>query len=90
MAVEITDELETLRAEAEALGIAVDGRWGEARLRDEIAAAQPDSPSSVASDGDPPAPEGAPQAEDGESEPAVLRAGGHVDRGDGRGWMLEE
>jgi hypothetical protein len=88
MAVEITDELETLRAEAESLGVQVDGRWGEARLRDEIAAAQPDSPSSVSPD--PPA--GAPPAEDGEleAEPAVLRAGGHVDRGDGRGWMPEE
>jgi hypothetical protein len=31
-----TDELERLRAEAEALGIRVDGRWGPVRLNYEI------------------------------------------------------
>jgi hypothetical protein len=31
-------DLDELRAEAEALGVKVDGRWGEQRLRDEIAA----------------------------------------------------
>lgn len=34
------DEREKLRAEAEALGIVTDGRWGVARLQDEIAAAK--------------------------------------------------
>lgn len=34
------EELNRLRAEAEALGIAVDGRWRAARLEDEIAAAK--------------------------------------------------
>ena len=34
------DTLESLRQEAEALGIEVDGRWKEARLRDEIAKAK--------------------------------------------------
>lgn len=29
-------DLDELRAEAESLGIKVDGRWGEQRLRDEI------------------------------------------------------
>lgn len=32
--------LDDLRAQADALGIKVDRRWGEQRLRDEIAAAQ--------------------------------------------------
>lgn len=36
------DPLDALRAEAEALGVRVDGRWGEARLREEIAAAAGD------------------------------------------------
>lgn len=34
------DDLDELRSEAEALGITVDGRWGAARLRREIAALQ--------------------------------------------------
>lgn len=33
------DEIEALRAEAEQLGIEVDGRWGEKRLKAEIAKA---------------------------------------------------
>jgi hypothetical protein len=33
-------ELDQLRAEAEAAGVKVDGRWGVDRLREEIAAAQ--------------------------------------------------
>jgi len=33
--------LDTLRAEAEAAGVRVDRRWGEARLREEIASARP-------------------------------------------------
>jgi len=33
-------ELEELRAEAEAAGVKVDGRWGADRLREEIAAAE--------------------------------------------------
>lgn len=36
---EEVDALDDLRAEAEAAGIKVDRRWGEARLRQEIAAA---------------------------------------------------
>lgn len=31
------DPMDALRAEAEALGVKVDGRWKEAKLRDEIA-----------------------------------------------------
>lgn len=34
-------ERDSLRAEAERLGVDVDGRWGSARLREAIAAAQP-------------------------------------------------
>lgn len=34
------DPLDDLRAEATALGIEVDGRWGEARLQKEIKAAK--------------------------------------------------
>jgi hypothetical protein len=34
-------ERETLKVEAERLGVEVDGRWGSARLREAIAAAQP-------------------------------------------------
>lgn len=85
MAVEITDELEALRAEAAALGVAVDGRWGEARLCDEIAAvvnagaAPADAQENSEGPDDVLAPMEAP----------YVRAGGHIDRGDGRGWMPE-
>lgn len=34
----VDSDLDALRADAEALGVRVDGRWGEARLRQEIAA----------------------------------------------------
>lgn len=74
-------ELDELRAEAEALGVAVDGRWGVDRLRDEIAAAKADD-----DDGD--------QAEAAEVEDAPegdgKRAGGWVNRDDGNGWVLED
>lgn len=33
-------ERDVLRAQAEAAGVNVDGRWGEARLKEEIAAAE--------------------------------------------------
>lgn len=36
----IDDDLDALRVRAEELGVKVDGRWGEQRLRDEIAAAE--------------------------------------------------
>jgi hypothetical protein len=36
------DDLDGLRAQAEALGIKVDRRWGADRLRDEIAGTEPD------------------------------------------------
>ncbi|MHA6160976.1 hypothetical protein ACX3X6_08740 [Pseudomonas sichuanensis] len=35
------DDIDSLRADAEALGIKVDKRWKEAKLREEIAKAQP-------------------------------------------------
>ena len=35
-------DLDDLRAQAEGLGVKVDGRWGEQRLRDEIAAHEPE------------------------------------------------
>ena len=68
----MTHELEVLQAEAEALGIKVDGRWGVDRLRSEIEAAQPDDEP------------------DDELAPVVHRAGGHINYGDGRGWVVEE
>jgi nucleotide-binding universal stress UspA family protein len=34
------EDLDALRAQLEELGVKVDGRWGEQRLRDEIAAAE--------------------------------------------------
>lgn len=37
-------ERDALRAEAEKLGVEVDGRWGPARLREAIAAASPPPP----------------------------------------------
>lgn len=79
------DELAALRAEAEAAGVKIDGRWGADRLRSEIESAQP-SPAG-AGETDP------PESMDLAGEPApdvVYRAGGWVDRGDGRGWELEE
>jgi hypothetical protein len=91
----MASELVGLQREAEALGIKVDGRWGVDRLRAEIDAA-------AADETDEPEPEEAPAddepdeaAADDEPEPetdesTALRAGGHIDRGDGRGWMLEQ
>lgn len=38
-------EKDTLRQEAAAVGIDVDGRWSVERLRAEIAAAQPEAPA---------------------------------------------
>lgn len=35
------DDIDALRADAEALGIKIDKRWKEAKLREEIAKAQP-------------------------------------------------
>lgn len=89
-------EVDELRAEAEARGVKVDGRWGVDRLRAEIEAAQPvDKPDE--GEGQVDEPDEDESAEDGsdedgstEDEPNVRRAGGHVDRGDGRGWVLEE
>lgn len=43
------DTLESLREEAEMLGIHVDRRWGERRLREEIAAAEADGKAEIAS-----------------------------------------
>lgn len=37
---EESEDVDALRAEAEALGVKVDGRWGYDRLRDEIDAAK--------------------------------------------------
>lgn len=92
MAVEITDELQALRAEAERLGIVVDGRWGESRIRDEMA----DRLAGVMTVrfGDEPDTEDVGDEPDddepGEPETSAVRAGGHIDRGDGRGWMVED
>lgn len=73
-------ELDELRAEAEELGVTVDGRWGVDRLREEIAAAKAD-------DGD--------QADEAEPEPErkadpVARVGGYVNYDDGAGWVIED
>lgn len=38
--VEPEDDLDVLRAEAESLGVDVDGRWGEKRLKQEIGKAK--------------------------------------------------
>ncbi|WP_454916544.1 hypothetical protein [Xanthobacter sediminis] len=40
----MSDELADLKAQAEALGIDIDNRWGEARLKKEIAAHTPQVP----------------------------------------------
>ncbi len=73
-------ELDELRAEAEELGVAVDGRWGVDRLRDEIDAAKADNDDGA-------------QADDGEVEETPTedgkRAGGWVNHDDGAGWVLE-
>lgn len=91
MAVEVTDELEALRAEAEALGVTVDGRWGEARLREEIAAASSSTGDEVEPEVEPAdSDSGDVEESSPESVDEYIRAGGHIDRGDGKGWMLEE
>jgi hypothetical protein len=110
------DELDTLRAEAAALGVKVDGRWGVDRLRAEVSAAQSEEGDEEGSDDDGLDVEldgddladggdadrddelGEPDATDDEladeleadDEPQHVRAGGYIDRGDGRGWVLEE
>jgi len=124
----MADELATLRAEAESLGVHVDGRWGAERLRSEIANAQSepadelddepadeldDEPADELDDepadelDDEPADEPADELDDRPAEvepeampqPAesaleaptpLIRAGGHIDYGDGRGWVVEE
>ena len=77
-------ELEELRAEAEELGVAVDGRWGADRLREEIDKALDAEEASGAVD----------QADEAETvdEPKGdgKRAGGWVNRDDGAGWVLED
>lgn len=135
------NELAQLQAEAEALGIKVDGRWGAERLRTEIEVAAevkrreleawqaaaggehhppPDEKASETGPdstlgqdpGDPDVPvAGAPDAQEGAQDepeltedeaiaalederdddlPTPIRAGGHIDYGDGRGWVIEE
>lgn len=82
------DELEELRGQAAALGVKVDGRWGVDRLHAEIQAVQPAPVDPEQADVD--------ELEVTNVEPVfaeglpVHRAGGHVDRGDGRGWVIEE
>lgn len=41
----MSDEVSALKAQAEALGITIDQRWGEARLRKEIDAHTPQVPA---------------------------------------------
>ena len=94
-------EVEDLQAEAEALGVKVDGRWGVDRLRSEMEAAQPeggdgdgDLDVGVGDDlagGDSADLDGVLVESDGDgadSTPAAHRAGGYVNHGDG--WVLEE
>lgn len=97
------EELADLRAEAQAAGIKVDGRWGVERLRAEIALVRGDTIHDVRVL-DEPAAEGEqdagpdsvepedeqPEDEPEEAETTVHRAGGHIDRGDGRGWVIEQ
>jgi hypothetical protein len=80
--------IDDLEARAERVGLKVDGRWGPDRLREEVEAAE--AAAAV-----PPAEPGAPLDSDiTDTEPdgsdAGYRAGGHIDRGDGKGWMVEE
>jgi hypothetical protein len=81
--------IDDLEARAEHVGLKVDGRWGPDRLREEVEAAE--AAAAV-----PPAEPGAPIEEDSditdtdEAPDAGYRAGGHIDRGDGKGWMVEE
>lgn len=95
------DELEGLRAEAEAAGVKVDGRWGADRLREEIdqrrseleawqAAERGEHHPQAADDDEGDDPEVEPDSEpepEPESGPEPLRAGGHINRHDGKGWM---
>jgi len=90
------DDLET---RAERVGLKVDGRWGVDRLREEVEVAE--AAAAV-----PPAePVGSDvplkDSDNTDTEPELdetsldewvdaIRAGGHIDRGDGRGWMVEE
>lgn len=97
------DELDALRAEAEALGIKVDGRWGVDRLRAEVSAARPAEDDEPDDDepGDDDQGDDELDADDELEEsyspvtslepelPRPFRAGGHVNHGDGRGWVLE-
>lgn len=84
-----TEELDDLRAEAEELGVKVDRRWGAERLREEIAAARRDD-DEPDDDGDLEVNDLDEPDESDEHAPPVLRAGGHIDRGDGRGWVVEQ
>ena len=69
------DEKEALQAEAAALGIEVDGRWGAARLKQEIATAQAQvTEAAPAADGvataEPPAEASAPVQPETAEDPA--------------------
>ncbi len=86
------DELDALRAEAAALGVKVDGRWGVDRLKAEVSAAQRSArmvrgaPDVVG----PVVPLEATLGDLEDDEPPYMRAGGHINRGDGLGWVVEE
>jgi hypothetical protein len=82
-------EVERLRRAAETLGVKVDRRWGADRLRQEIAALEPDMveqpETSTVDEAQQPTADETPPAEG-----FPRRAGGHIDRGDGRGWEVEK
>jgi len=94
------EEYAELQARAEAVELTVDGRWGVARLREEVEAAEAAMPG--VEEATPAEIRDAPiEDETGEFDEPPLermdktdtdatRAGGHIDRGDGRGWMVEE
>lgn len=65
------DPMDVLRVEARAAGVDVDGRWGEDRLRDEIASARAPKPKKAPSE--PKARAKSTKADDGEKTASKRR-----------------
>lgn len=76
----MADELAELRQEAVERGIAFDGRWGVDRLREALA-------NTDVEHGEAPAPA---NPKPRPPKPKAVRAGGHINRHDGAGWVLDK